>query len=120
MKQDRSSSSSDSTRSATRRVCSRSVVALAQFRDFGNVVGAVIGTFSLPDEPLGPSSRRTQLAFSEIMYTPAPRTDNLNTEYLEIYNSNPWWDDLSGYQLAGPGQQSCGNNTRGKISGNSI
>ena len=35
------------------------------------------------------------------MYTPAPRADGLNTEYLEIYNSNPWWDDLGGYQLAG-------------------
>jgi hypothetical protein len=35
------------------------------------------------------------------MYTPAPRTDGLNTEYVEIYNSNPWWDDLGGYQLAG-------------------
>jgi len=88
-----------------------SAAALAQFRDFGNVVGGVIGNFILPYEPLGPSSRRTQLAFSEIMYTPAPRGDGLNTEYLEIYNSNPWWDDISGYQLAGQIQYAFPSNT---------
>ncbi len=78
-----------------------SVATLAQFRDFGKATSAVIGNFGLPGEPLGPSSRRTQFAFSEIMYAPAPRADGLNTEYVEIYNSNPWWDNLGGYQLAG-------------------
>ena len=84
---------------------------LAQFRDFGTVVGGAIGSFASPYEPLGPSSRRTQFAFSEIMYTPAPRADGLNTEYLEIYNSNPWFDDISGYQLAGEIQYTFPSNT---------
>jgi regulation of enolase protein 1 (concanavalin A-like superfamily) len=84
---------------------------VAQFRDFGDAQSAAIGTFSLPYEPMGPSSRRTQFAFSEIMHTPAPRADNLNTEYIELYNSNPWWDDLSGYQLAGKIQYTFPSNT---------
>jgi len=84
---------------------------VAQFRDFGNVAGGTIGTFALPHEPLGPSSRRTQFVFSEIMYTPPDRTDGLNTEYLEIYNSNPWWDDISGFQLAGEVQFTFPSNT---------
>jgi regulation of enolase protein 1 (concanavalin A-like superfamily) len=74
---------------------------VAQFLNFGTAISASIGTFTPPGEPLGPSSRHSQFVFSEIMYTPATRADGLNTEYLEIYNSNPWWDDLGGYQLAG-------------------
>jgi hypothetical protein len=83
--------------------CSQSTNAptVTQFIGFGIATNAVVGSFGLPGEPLGPSSRRTQFAFSEIMYTPAARADGLNTEYIEIYNSNPWWDDLGGYQLAG-------------------
>jgi hypothetical protein len=48
---------------------------------------------------LGPSSRTTPIAISEIMYKPAPRTDGRNLEFIEIYNSNPWFQDISGYQL---------------------
>ncbi|MGC9944297.1 MAG: lamin tail domain-containing protein, partial [Verrucomicrobiota bacterium] len=51
-------------------------------------------------EPLGPSSRTTPIAISEIMWKPAPRADGKNLEYLEIYNSNPWFQDISGYRLA--------------------
>ncbi len=54
-----------------------------------------------PAEPLGPSSRRTPLVVSEIMYDPAPRSDGRNLEYLELYNSLPWIQDLSGYRLVG-------------------
>ncbi|HTY88179.1 MAG TPA: lamin tail domain-containing protein, partial [Candidatus Acidoferrum sp.] len=50
-------------------------------------------------EPLGPSSRKTPIVISEIMYKPAPRADTNNLEYVEIYNSNPWFHDLSGYQI---------------------
>jgi hypothetical protein len=35
------------------------------------------------------------------MYKPAPRLDGLNTEFIELYNSNPWPEDISGYRLAG-------------------
>ena len=52
-----------------------------------------------PYDVLGPSSRTTPIAISEIMYKPAPRTDGKNLEFIEIYNSNPWFQDISGYQL---------------------
>jgi hypothetical protein len=51
-------------------------------------------------EPIGPSRRTSPIAISEIMWKPALRTDGKNLEYLEIYNSNPWFQDISGYQFA--------------------
>jgi hypothetical protein len=48
---------------------------------------------------LGPGSRKSPIVFSEIMYKPAPRTDGKNLEFIEIYNSNPWFQDISGYQI---------------------
>ena len=33
------------------------------------------------------------------MYKPAPRADGNNLEFLELYNSNPWFHDISGYQI---------------------
>ena len=48
---------------------------------------------------LGPSSRTTPIAISEIMYKPADRTDGRNLEFVEIYNSNPWFQDIGGYKL---------------------
>ena len=35
------------------------------------------------------------------MYKPAARTDGRNLEFIELYNSNPWAEDVSGYRLAG-------------------
>lgn len=52
-------------------------------------------------EPLGPSSRRTGIAISEIMYHPAPRADGRDLEFIELYNSNPFFEDLSGWRLSG-------------------
>lgn len=52
-------------------------------------------------EPIGPSSRRTPIALSEIMYKPADRTDGRNLEFIELYNSNPWPEDISHYRLDG-------------------
>ncbi|HWQ90658.1 MAG TPA: lamin tail domain-containing protein, partial [Clostridia bacterium] len=60
-------------------------------------ISHLIGT----NEPPGPSSRRTALAISEIMYHPAPRSDGRNVEFIEIYNSNPWAEDLAGHRLTG-------------------
>ncbi|MDB6034611.1 MAG: putative secreted protein [Verrucomicrobiales bacterium] len=73
-----------------------------QLRDFAPVTGgAIVSNLKSPYEPLGPSSRLTGLSISEIMYKPAKRADLKNTEYLEIYNSNPYFHDLSGYRLSG-------------------
>src|SRR4029079_6502548 len=72
---------------------------VAQFRDTVNVTNGVIGVVSNPHEPLGPSSRKTPIAITEIMYKPAPRADSNNLEFVEIYNSNPYFHDISGYRL---------------------
>ena len=52
-------------------------------------------------EPAGPTSRRTALAITEIMYHPAHRVDGRNPEFVEIYNSQPYPEDLSGWRLRG-------------------
>jgi len=52
-------------------------------------------------EALGPSSRRTGLSITEIMYHPPPRPDLKNLEFLELYNSEPTSVDLSGYRISG-------------------
>ncbi|MEJ5237733.1 MAG: lamin tail domain-containing protein [Limisphaera sp.] len=59
--------------------------------------GVVRGT----NEPPGPSSRRTSLAITEIMYHPTNRPDGRNLEFIEIYNSGLWAEDLGGYRLSG-------------------
>ena len=55
----------------------------------------------LDRETLGPSRRRSGLAFSEIMYHPRARGDGRVLEFIEIYNSNPWPEPLGGYRLDG-------------------
>ncbi|HKS38499.1 MAG TPA: lamin tail domain-containing protein [Verrucomicrobiae bacterium] len=52
-------------------------------------------------ETRGPSSRKTPLVVSEIMYNPAPRTDGRNLEFVEIYNSDIIAENISGYRLSG-------------------
>ncbi|MGV3772445.1 MAG: lamin tail domain-containing protein [Verrucomicrobiales bacterium] len=52
-------------------------------------------------EPLGPSSRRTGLVLSEIMYHPKERADGKNLEFVEIYNSNETLETISGFRLQG-------------------
>lgn len=72
----------------------------ATFLDYTNSPETVvIGTTANPHEPLGACSRKTQIVFSEIMYKPAPRSDTNNCEFVELYNSQPWFHDLSGYQI---------------------
>jgi len=75
---------------------------LAQFRDLEKVgAAAAVGTLASPHEALGPCSRKTPIVISELMYHPAPRADGNNLEFVEVYNSNPWFHDLSGYRLVG-------------------
>jgi hypothetical protein len=71
----------------------------ALFRDQTDVTNATVAVAVNPHENLGPSSRKTPIAISEIMYKPAPRTDTNNLEFIELYNSNPWFHDISGYRL---------------------
>ena len=52
-------------------------------------------------ETIGPSSRRTGLIISEIMYHPAARTDGMELEFVELFNTQDWPEDISGYRLSG-------------------
>lgn len=56
---------------------------------------------SLTYESSGPSSRRTGVAITEILYHPAQRFDGRELEFIELYNSQPWAEDLSGWRLSG-------------------
>ena len=74
---------------------------LAKFREVQDAVGGTfVNNLALPFEPLGPSSRRTGLAISEIMYHP-PEVPGLSLEYIEIFNGQDYYEDLSGFRLDG-------------------
>lgn len=73
----------------------------AEFRGLQDAVGGTFGGFRAPIEPPGPSTRRTGLAITEIMYKPAPRGDGRILDFVELYNSNPYWENISGYKLTG-------------------
>ena len=67
----------------------------------GIVLALLLPGNAVAGESLGPSSRRTPLVISEIMYHPSERVDGLNGEFVELHNSQPWAEDLSGYRLSG-------------------
>ncbi len=74
--------------------------ASAQFQQITNIpANAVVGTIPYPYEPLASCSRTTPIIFSEIMWKPAPRNDTNNCEFIELYNSNPWFHDISYYRI---------------------
>jgi hypothetical protein len=60
-----------------------------------------IGFLSLPREPLGPASRRHGVVISEVMYHPTNRTDGRNLEFIELYNAQPWFEELGGWRISG-------------------
>ncbi|RLT17046.1 MAG: hypothetical protein DWI28_06780, partial [Planctomycetota bacterium] len=76
--------------------------ATVQFRDLMDTgTASVVPTLSLPNEPLGPSSRKTGLVITEIMYHPPARADGRNLEFVEIFNSQPFFEDISNYKITG-------------------
>jgi hypothetical protein len=54
-----------------------------------------------PTEPIGPATRRGPFVISEIMFHPTNRAALINLEFVEIYNSQPWAEDLGGFRLTG-------------------
>jgi hypothetical protein len=50
---------------------------------------------------LMPSSRRSPLIISEIMYHPPDRTDGKDLEFVELFNTEPVDWDISGFRLEG-------------------
>jgi hypothetical protein len=77
--------------------------ATARFRDFSPATSGTVDAVSLRTEPLGPSSRKTGLVISEIMYHPRDvfiGTNKAELEFVELFNSNPFYEDISGYRLS--------------------
>jgi hypothetical protein len=52
-------------------------------------------------EPSGPATRRSSLTISEIHYHPPSRLDGKNVEFIEIHNTNPWSENLTGWRVSG-------------------
>jgi hypothetical protein len=52
-------------------------------------------------EPPGPSSRRAGVVISEIRYHPAARADGLNGQFIKVFNSLPWFQDMGGWRISG-------------------
>jgi len=52
-------------------------------------------------EPLGAATRRSPLVISEIMYHPETRSDQQNLEFVEIFNSNPFFENIGGFRISG-------------------
>lgn len=85
-------------------VCSQdaSQTTTAQFRGFSSTQNFTTGTFKPDREPLGPSSRRTGLVFSEIHFFPRPQPGQTNSlEFIELHNTGPVAEDLTDWRLSG-------------------
>ncbi|HLP77618.1 MAG TPA: lamin tail domain-containing protein, partial [Candidatus Paceibacterota bacterium] len=75
---------------------------VAQFRDFANATGTITTNATLSFEPPGPSSRRTALVISEIMYNAPESWGGTNSlEFVELWNSGLITEDLTGHKLTG-------------------
>lgn len=61
---------------------------------------AIMHVTDAQEDP-GPSSRRSPLSITEIMYHPIDRKDGRNLEFIEIYNSQPWPEDVGGFRIRG-------------------
>src|SRR5262245_53698576 len=55
-------------------------------------------------EPAGPTTRATGLVLTEIMYNPRAVPGwptNLTLEFVELFNSKPWDENISGFMIDG-------------------
>ncbi len=52
-------------------------------------------------EPVGPATRRGPFVLSEIHYHPRDRADLKNLEFIELLNTQPWVEDLTGCRITG-------------------
>ncbi|MGC8830599.1 MAG: lamin tail domain-containing protein [Verrucomicrobiia bacterium] len=76
------------------------VNAAAVLKDFSTVAKSRLVPQPTYSEPLGQTTRRTPLVFSEIMYNPySPGAASY--EFVELYNSSPTPEEIGGYKLRG-------------------
>jgi hypothetical protein len=76
-------------------------VATAKFREIGPVENATGFTYKPERESIGPANRRTGLIFSEIMYHAKARPDARSMDFVEIYNGEAIFIDMTGWRIAG-------------------
>src|SRR6266513_711044 len=66
--------------------------------------GSADAQFTLDREPVGPSSRKTGLVITEFMYNPRPlsgQPTNQTLEFIELFNSKPWEENIGGFSIDG-------------------
>lgn len=81
---------------------SATTAATAKFRDYGTTVSTATATFVNDRESFTPSSRRTGLVISEIMYHPKTAVgDTRNLEFIELFNAGAIFQELTGWRLSG-------------------
>ncbi|MHC1763668.1 MAG: lamin tail domain-containing protein [Verrucomicrobiia bacterium] len=73
----------------------------AVFDDWTDAQGPIEPASTPFMELPGPSNRRTGLVISEIMFHPAERTDGRDLEFVEVFNSQGIFADISGHRLTG-------------------
>lgn len=71
------------------------------FEDIGWAEGAVTRSVDSGMEPLGPTNRRGAVVISEIMYHPADHPSGANLEFIELYNTQPYFEEIGGWQITG-------------------
>ncbi len=74
----------------------------AQFRgytDTGAATTIALSSLTFTTEQLSAAARTGPMVISEIMYKPGGTNSIL--EFIELYNSNPYYEDISGYRLTG-------------------
>ena len=79
-------------------------LAVASFRDLGEVSNALAASTANDREPLGQCSRRTPLVISEIMYHPLKQligTNEAQLDFIELFNSRGEPEDIGGFRLSG-------------------
>ena len=77
-------------------------VTTAQFREFGDTTSTATAAFVNERESMTPSSRRTGLIISEIMYHPrAVDGATTNLEFIEVFNAGAIFEDMKGWKLTG-------------------
>ena len=80
---------------------SSEAAATAKFRDFGYTGAEAKAAIPYDVEPPGPSSRRTGLAITEIMYHPPDREEGRDLEFVELMNTDAIPHDVGGFRLDG-------------------
>lgn len=78
------------------------VASTVKFREYGPTASSAVAAFANDRESPTPSSRRTGLTISEIMYRPKTAAgDTNNLEFIELFNAGAIFQEMTGWKLTG-------------------